>query len=100
MQRSTQQPTTISKFDAFMATAASMFSALENKSIVVDALVQMRAAIETQLLEYRPTMDPTRQIEAHAEWAYLQGQLALLGQQLDYILPPLPQPTHTDEAPQ
>lgn len=100
MTLNTTQPTTITKFDAFMATAAAMFSAIENKAVVVDAIVQMRAAIETQLLEYRPTMDPNRQIEAHSEWAYLQGQLALLGQQLDYILPPLPQPTDTDEAPQ
>lgn len=99
MQHSNEPVSTITKFDAFMSTAAAMFSAIENKSIVVDALVQMRAAIETQLIDYRPTMDPMKQIEAHAEWAYLQGQLALLGQQLDYILPPLPKPTDTDEAP-
>jgi hypothetical protein len=92
--------TSVSRIDAYMLTAAQLLSSIESKTLVVDAILQMRAAVETQLIEYRPTMDANRQIEAHAEWAFMQGKLALLGQQLDLLLPPLPQPTDTDEAQQ
>lgn len=83
----------------FASAAAHHFSVVEDKQHVIEAIIQLKASVEEQLLSYRPPMDVDKQIEAHSHWAFLHGQLALLEQQLNYLVPPeISESNLTDEA--
>ena len=80
----------MNKAVAFASIAAQYLGDLQDKTGVVNAMLELKASVEEQLISYRPSMKQDEQIEAHAHWTYLHGQLALLDQILQYLLPSTP----------
>jgi len=100
MQHSPLKQERMDKAVVFAAAAAHHFSVIQDKESVVNAVLQLKASVEEQLISYRPPMEPDKQIEAHAHWTFLHGQLALLEQQLNYLIPSDIESNQTDEAQQ